>query len=184
MIRVIDERIRRKLAAIRLAFRGVVNLVNAAGSVQMVQLEGLKDENLQGIEMFQQFGVTSNPPKGTMAIILPLSGKTGTSVVIATEHGDYRLKNLESGEAALYNQWGDCVVLKKNRRMQLISSVGVDIDAPETTTSGDLKVAGNIVAQGDVSDHGNKSMAQMRTVFNTHTQAVSGGTAAAPVGGM
>ncbi|ADE10484.1 phage baseplate assembly protein V [Sideroxydans lithotrophicus] len=183
-IKVIDERISRKLASIRQAFRGVVTLVKAAGAVQLVQGEGVKGEQVQGAEMFQQFGYTSNPPEDSMFILLPLGGKTGHGIIIATEHGTYRLKNLESGETAIYNQWGDQVLLKANRRMQLVSSVGVDIDSPQTTMSGNLAVQGNIVAQGDISDHNDKSMAGMREVFNTHEQAVSGSTAAAPIGHM
>lgn len=181
---LIDERIRRKLAGIRLAFRGVVTLVKAAGSVQLVQLDGLSGEQLQDAEVFQQFGFTSNVPPGSAAIILPLGGKTAHSIIIATEHGTYRMKNLESGETAIYNQWGDHVLFKKNRRMQIVSSAAVDITTPEVTMSGNLAVSGNIVSQGDVTDHGNKKMADMRTVFNSHTQAVSGGTAAAPAGQM
>jgi phage baseplate assembly protein V len=178
MIRMIDERIRRKLAGIRQAFRGIVTLVNAAGAVQLVQGEGLKDEQLQDTEYFQHFGMTSNPPKDSMYVVLPLGGKTGHSIIIATEHGSYRMKNLASGETAIYNQWGDHVLLKANRRMELVSSVGVDITSPEVTMSG------NLVVQGDISDHGNKKMADMRAVFNAHTQAVSGGLAAAPSGQM
>jgi phage baseplate assembly protein V len=184
VIRTIDERIRRKLAGLRFAFRGVVTLVKAAGSVQLVQADGVSGEQLQDAELFQHFGFTSNVPKGSMAIILPLGGKTGHGIIIATEHGSYRLKNLESGETAIYNQWGDHVKLGKDRHMKLVSSMAVDIQSPKTTMSGDLEVTGSIVAQGDISDHGNKKMADMRTVFNDHQQAVSGAVAAAPVGKM
>lgn len=184
MIRIIDERIRRHLNGLRFAFRGIVTLVKAAGAVQLVQGEGLKGEQVQGAEMFQHFGFTSNVPADSMFILLPLGGKTGHGIIIATENGTYRLKNLESGETAIYNQWGDHVKLGKDRHMKLVSNVAVDIQSPKTTMSGDLDVQGNIVAQGDISDHGNKSMAGMRQVFNDHQQAVSGSVAAAPAGKM
>lgn len=184
MIKVIDERIRRKLVGIRLAFRGVVTLVKAAGAVQMVQLDALAGEQVQDAELFQQFGFTSNLPKGSMCVVLPIGGKTAHGIVIATEHGSYRLKNLASGETAIYNQWGDYVALKADRHMKVVSQAAVDITSPEVNMSGDLKVAGNVIAQGDISDHNNKSMAGMRQVFNGHTQAVSGAVAAAPVGQM
>jgi len=35
--------------------------------------------------------------------------------------------------------------------------------------SGDLNVVGDIVALGDISDHGNESMLGMRQVYNSHT---------------
>lgn len=169
-VKVIDERIRRRLAGMRLAFRGVVTLVKAAGAVQLIDGDGVDGEKLRGMEYFQHFGSISNPPAGSMYIVLPIGGKTAHGIVIATEHGEYRLKNLASGEKAIYNQWGDYVLLRADRRMQLVSSVAVDITTPEVNMSGNLNVVGNIVAQGNISDHGNKSMLGMRTTYNGHTQ--------------
>lgn len=114
MIKIIDERIRRKLASIRLAFRGVVTLVNAAGAVQLVQGEGLSGEKLQGMEYFQHFGFTSNPPDGTMFVTIPLGGKTVHCIIVGTEHADKRLKDLARGESALYNDIGIKIHLTKN----------------------------------------------------------------------
>ncbi|MDO9053850.1 MAG: phage baseplate assembly protein V [Gallionella sp.] len=170
MIKTIDARIRRALSGIRLTFRGVLTLVKSASAVQLVQLDGMSGEQLQDAELFQQFGFTSNPPAGTMAIILPVGGQTAHGIVIATEHGTLRLKGLASGEAAIYNQWGDHVILSKDRRMKVVSALAVDITTPTVNMSGDLNVAGSIVAQADISDHGNKSMAGMRTTYNGHTQ--------------
>jgi len=181
MIKIIDARIKRALGGIRLAFRGVLTLVKAAGAVQLVQLDGVSGERLQDAELFQQFGYTSNPPAGSMAIILPLGGKTAHGIIIATEHGSYRMANLDSGETAIYNQWGDHVLLGADRRMKVVSGVAVDITSPEVTMSGNLNVSGNIVAQGDVSDHTGKSMLGMRTAYNSHTHAdPQGGSVAAP----
>lgn len=183
-IKVVDERIHRKLAGIRQAFRGVITLVNAAGAVQLVQLDGVSGERLQDAELFQHFGYTSNAPAGSMAIVLPLGGNTAHGIIIATEHGTYRLKNLASGETAIYNQWGDHVTLKADRRMQVVSSLAVDITTPTVNMSGNLNVAGNIVAQGDITDSAAtapKTMSGMRTVFNGHTHTdPQGGSVAAP----
>lgn len=185
MIGEVDKRIRRALSGIRLAFRGVVTLVKSSGAVQLVQLDGMSGEQLQDAELFQQFGCISNPPAGTMAIVLPIGGKTAHGIVIATEHGEYRLKNLASGEMAIYNQWGDHVILSVDRRMKVVSAVAVDITTPTVNMSGNLNVAGNIVAQGDVSDHGNKSMLGMRTVYNGHTHSdPQGGSVSAPAAQM
>lgn len=184
-VKVIDARIRRHLSGIRLAFRGVITLVNAVGAVQLIQGEGLKDENLQGTEYFQHHGFTSNPPAGSMYVVLPIGGKTAHGIIIATEHGTYRLKNLASGETAIYNQWGDHVTLRADRRMQVVSNLAVDITTPTVNMSGDLNVAGNIVAQGDISDHNNKSMAGMRTTYNSHTHSdPQGGSVGTPSAGM
>lgn len=140
MIQQIDARIRRALGSIRLAFRGVLTLVKAAGAVQLVQLDGLAGEQLQDAELFQDYGFTSNPPAGTMAIVLPIGGKTAHGIVVATEHGGFRLKSLASGEVALYSKFGQVIKLRADG--------GIDIHSP-----GDIDLRGD-----NVRIHGESSL--------------------------
>lgn len=115
MIYEIDKRINRALTGIRQAFRGVLTLTASDSGVQFVQADGLAGESLQDMELFQHYGFTSNPQPGTMAVVLPIGGKTSHGIVIATEHGSYRLKSLKPGEVALYTDEGAKVVLKRGR---------------------------------------------------------------------
>lgn len=201
MIAQIDKRISRALGGIRLAFRGVLTLVKAAGAVQLVQLDGLAGEQLQDAELFQDYGYTSNPPAGTMAIVLPIGGKTAHGIIVATEHGSYRLKNLQSGEVAIYTDEGDSIVLKRGRMIEattqtftLNAGVAINLNAPTITANASTKVAMNtplvsastdVVAQGEISDHGNKSMSGMRAAYNSHTHTdPQGGSVSVPSGLM
>lgn len=111
----VDGRINAALNRIRKAFRAVLTRVNSAGQVQTVQARGLAGEQIQDNELFQHYGFTSNPLPGTMAVILPLGGKTSHGVIIATENAAYRLTGLESGEVALYTDEGAKIVLKRGR---------------------------------------------------------------------
>lgn len=111
----VDQRINTALNRIRNAFRGVITRVNSAGSAQTIQGKGLGPEPLQDIELFQHYGFTSNPLPGTMAVVLPINGKTSHGIVIATEHGRYRLKELKPGEVALYTDEGCNIVLKRGK---------------------------------------------------------------------
>ncbi|HEN3660477.1 TPA: phage baseplate assembly protein V [Yersinia enterocolitica] len=111
----VDSRISAALNRIRRAFRAVLTRVNSGGQVQTVQARGLAGERLQDNELFQHYGFTSNPLPGTMAVILPLGGNTSHGVIIATEHGAYRLAGLKSGEVALYTDEGAKIVLKRGR---------------------------------------------------------------------
>ncbi|CNL94221.1 phage baseplate assembly protein V [Yersinia frederiksenii] len=111
----VDGRINTALNRIRKAFRAVLTRVNSGGQIQTVQARALAGEQLQDNELFQHYGFTSNPLPGTMAVILPLGGATSHGIVIATEHGSYRLKGLKSGEVALYTDEGTKIVLKRGR---------------------------------------------------------------------
>lgn len=183
-IKVIDERIRRKLAGIRQAFRGVITLVSAAGAVQLVQGEGLNGEKLQGMEYFQHFGFTSNPPEGTMYVTIPLGGKTVHCIIVGTEHADHRPKGLLSGESVLYNAHSMKIHLTKDGIV--VDGGGKDINIQNTshiiataakfTIDGDLEVTGNVTAFS--ASAAPISMSGMKLTYNSHAHAdpVSGST--------
>lgn len=103
----------------RSAFRGVINLVKSEPQIQLIQVSGLADETLPDVELMQHFGVTSVPPAGTQAVIIPLGGKTTHGIVIATENGTFRVKGLKSGETAIYDASGSTIILKQGRLIEV-----------------------------------------------------------------
>ncbi|EJA0607592.1 phage baseplate assembly protein [Salmonella enterica] len=119
MMQIISQRINQALARIRQAFRIRLGATDSTAAVQRIQAQGIGNENLQGVELFQHYGFTSHPQPGTMGIVLPLGGVSSHGIVIATEHGAYRLKSLKPGEVALYTDEGAKIVL---RRGQLIEA--------------------------------------------------------------
>ncbi|MCL1618328.1 phage baseplate assembly protein V [Ralstonia pseudosolanacearum] len=174
--------VERGLNRIRHAFRGVVTRVNNAPDLQLVQGTGMAGENLQDNELWQHFGFSSNPPPGTQFVILPIGGKTTQGVMIATENGQYRFKPLKTGEAVVFNAFGDYVVLRDSRVTEINcdtllvkAATKVRFETPAVETPGTLHADGNITgganmtAAGDVGDQGGtKTMAGMREAHNTH----------------
>ncbi len=157
-IRDIDNRISRMLAGVRQVFRGVIGGVDSSGPVQLVQGVGLAGETLSDLEYFQHYGYTSNPPGGAMKVIAPIGGKTSHGIVIATEHGTYRLQGLESGEVALYTDEGDSVVMRRGRvidvttqTLNIKASTAVNIDTPIVNVKHQLTVQEQITGQGGLS---------------------------------
>lgn len=156
MIEQIDRRIRRAVGSIRLAFRGVITLVRAAGAVQLVQADGLAGEGLKDNELFQHYGYTSHPPAGTMAIVLPIGGKTAHGIIIATEHGTYRIKGLAPGETAIYDDQGQKVHITRagivvdgaGKPVTVHNTPHVDFDTPQVNMTGALNVIGKITGTG------------------------------------
>lgn len=182
MIREIQRHIQRALNSIRFAFRGNLSRCDSAQPIQLAQMAGMADELLQAVELLQHYGFSSNPLPGSDCVVVPLGGATGHSIIIATEHGTYRIKNLKPGEVALYTDEGDSIILKRGRVMELNTQT-LDINAATVVNMNtpNLNLSGNLVAQGDVSDHGNKSMLGMRQVYNGHTHTdPQGGNVAAP----
>lgn len=119
MIREIDKRINRAMGRIRQAFRGVINTVNTAPGVSLLQVSGMAGETAQDNELFQDYGFSSVPPAGTECVVLPIGGKTSQGIIIATEHAAYRIKALQGGEVAIYTAEGDSIVLKNGHLIEV-----------------------------------------------------------------
>ncbi|HEB2006324.1 TPA: phage baseplate assembly protein V [Yersinia enterocolitica] len=169
----VDGRINTALNRIRKAFRAVLTRVNSGGQIQTVQARALAGEQLQDNELFQHYGFTSNPLPGTMAVILPLGGATSHGIVIATEHGAYRLKGLKSGEVALYTDEGAKIVLKRGRIIDVecdtyrVKCKNYEVDAEEEAYFNTPMVTASQQVTAEAKITGNGGM------------AIKGGTGAA-----
>lgn len=173
----IDSRINTALNRIRKVFRGVLVRVNSTGGVQTVQAKGLAGESLQDAELFQHYGFTSNPLKGTMAVVVPVNGKTSHSIIIATEHATYRLKELKSGEVALYTDEGSSIILKRGRIIEVncdeyivnaknkyqVNTVNYGVAATDNAIFDTPLLKGT----NEVSD-ANSTMNKMREIYDEH----------------
>lgn len=157
----IQQKAQGAVDEIRQAFRGVLHLVKSADNIQKVQASGLADETLQDVELMQQFGFTSVPPANTQAVILPIGGKTTHGIVIATENGSFRVKNLQGGEVAVYDESGSSIVLKKGRLIEIDCDVlkikaatKVDISSPLVETDQVFTAQGQINGNGGMAVQG------------------------------
>ncbi|XLM20968.1 phage baseplate assembly protein V, partial [Chromobacterium piscinae] len=158
----VDQRIRRAFSNVRQGFRAALTHVDSGGGVQAAQADALAGERLQDAELFQHYGYTSNPPPGSMAMVLPLGGRSSHSVVIATEHGSYRLQSLQPGEVALYSDEGSKIVLKRGRIIAVecdtfqLSCKNWQVNASEQAsfTTPTLKTSAQFIAQGQINGNG------------------------------
>lgn len=195
---MIDARIARFMRALRLPFRARLSALNGDPALQMVQGKGLAGEQLQAVEVLQQFGFSSGIPADSQLIVLPLAGRSSASVVIATEHGAYRLK-VGPGEARMYSQEGAYVHIKSGRiveidcdnlninvkeQAKISAGNGVIIDTPQTTITGNLtatgekgdtvemtanvKIDGNIAQQGKIESTGDHTAGGISLTEHTH----------------
>lgn len=161
--------------------RGTVAAVSAGSKMQGLQMRLLADEVKDGLEHFEPYGFTSHPRAGAEAVALFLDGDRSHGVVVCVADRRYRLAGLQGGEMAIHDDLGQKVHL--TRTGIVIDGAGlpvtvqntpqVALTTPLVTMSGDLQVTGNIVANGDISDHGSKTMSGMRTTYNSHHHGAS-----------
>lgn len=172
MIEQIRREIGRAMAGVRSALRAVQTGLVLGTRIQRASGEGLADETLSDMELFQQFGFTSATPDGAQLIVLPIGGRTSAAVVIASEHGTFRFKLNAKGEAALYNQWGDVVHLRQDRKIHVKAAVEVILEAPLASFTGDVHVAGTLTSDTEVVAAG------VHLTTHTHPDPQGGSTGA------
>ena len=102
-----------------LVSRCSLNLINDSTQTQTAQAEFFHEEVHDDTEVWQQFGFTSVPPKGSEGIALFLNGERQNPFIIRTEHKESRIKNLEEGESAIYSSCGDYIHFKLENRAEM-----------------------------------------------------------------
>lgn len=166
---------------IRQAFRGTLNLMNSKDDIQKTQVSGLSGEIISDLEFMQQFGFTSVPPANTQAVIIPIGGATSHGVVIATENGEFRIKNLKGGEVAVYNQSGASIVLKQGKIIEVDceefnvkANTKVSFLTPEIKASGSINADGDMNTKGAVKAKGDVSAGDKSLTNHTHREQGDG----------
>lgn len=175
---LIERTARRVLMALA---RGLITTVNDAGGVQFMQVKLNALETGDNRQRMAEFGLTSNPPINSDAIVLFLGGDRSNGVVVATGHQPSRPKNLAPGETMLYSQDGKYVYLTasggivveaKNQAVTVNDATLVTINAATKVrmVTPRFECTGDIV---DNCDTTGRSMAAERTIFDGHNHNVT-----------
>lgn len=149
--------------------RGVVTIANGNSKLRTLQIRLTAGETKDAIEHFEPYGFTSEVKSGSEPLAAFFDGDRSHGVVLVVADRRYRIRGMQSGEVALYDDIGQKVYL--TRSGIVIDGAGLQMqfkNVPQVSMDGNLIVNGNIVAGGDISDHGSKSMSAMRGVFNSH----------------
>lgn len=98
---------------IRMMFaRCIVSLINDSTNMQIVQIKVGKNEVQDDIERVQDYGFTSVPRPGSEALMGFLNGNRDHGIAIKIDDSRVRIKDLESGEVAVYNYTGVKILMK------------------------------------------------------------------------
>ncbi|MBN8486366.1 MAG: phage baseplate assembly protein V [Burkholderiales bacterium] len=134
--------------------RAVLRMVDDQPGIQSVQVEALAGELRDQVERFQEYGFTSVPLPGAEAAAIAVGGSRDHLVVVAVDDRRYRPTGLLPGEVAIYTNEGVLIRLKQGGQVLVQAATKVRIECPLVELTGDLHVAGQVVAQGDVFGQG------------------------------
>lgn len=180
--------------------RGVIKMVNDKAKIQRIQASLLAGELKDGLEHYQEYGFSTNPPAGIEALVVFCGGSRNNGVVVATGDRMFRIKELQPGEVAIYTDEGDTIKLGRKRKIQ-VTTLHLEVNAAEDVTYNTKKFAVNATekaefttpllstsadfnAGGDVKDS-KSTMQAMRDIYNPHIHdGDSGGKTSAPSAAM
>ena len=145
--------IERIYRAALLAFgRGRVTVVDDTGPVQKLQVKLGPLEIIDGMPAPHDYGFTSNPPVGSDVLVNFVGANRTNGVVVAIGSQSYRMKNLESGEVAIYDKLGQSVHLTAAGIVIMSAGLPITING-DIQLNGSLNATGDIVADGISLDH-------------------------------
>lgn len=122
------ERIVRRLTAptIRrtrlMVSRAIINLIDDAGGVQLVQVDGLEDHTGDDAEHLQPFGLSAHPPKDSEAVALAVGGNQDHLIILGASDRASRPTGLAEGETKVYDKTGSKIHLKSDGDMAMVPS--------------------------------------------------------------
>ncbi|TCK39642.1 phage baseplate assembly protein V [Paraburkholderia sp. BL8N3] len=161
--------------------RARITVTNDSGNVQFVQVQVNDLETIDNLPRLAEFGFASVAPNGSDVVMVSLGGGRNNAVVIATGHQASRPKGLKPGEQMIYSQDGKSVYLTASGGI-IIDAKGQDVtvnNAGTATINAETKVVVNapvLECTGDIIDNTGtnaRTMAQMRSIFNSHTHDVT-----------
>jgi len=164
-----------------------IGFIDDSGVMQRLQVRLNALQTIDGVPYMSHFGFSGRAPVGSDALVAFVGGDRGNGVVLGTNHPDSRPRNLNQGEAAVYNEVGIRIYLSNGGLVIEAAGLPVSLNnAPTVTVNASTKVAlntpeldvsGKITAGGDITDNastGGKSMANMRATYDDHDHQIEG----------
>jgi len=152
--------------------RAVLRGIDTASKCQMLEISMPGNEGKSDIEHLEPYGFTSAALSGAEAVAAYFDGDRSHGVVLVVADRRFRLKGLEGGEVAIYDDQGKSITLK--RKGIVVDGGGqiiTFINAPKARFEMDIESTGNIT---DNCNSGGIAMAQMRVTYNGHKHKENG----------
>lgn len=158
---------------------GRITTGNDSGLVQMHQVKLTGNDVRDNTARVVEYGFTSMPKPGCQALLIFVAGDRSNGVIVGTNDETARLKNLEPGEVAIYDDQGQTIWIKRG---------GIEIDGAgkpiliHNTPTITMKADTSITLDTPLVHHtGNSTVDQLLTTQNF--TMLAGGAATWGVGG-
>lgn len=164
---------------------GRITRVDDSGDLQLVQVtegatgSGYADRVTDQVQRVSEFGFASVPPLDSEVLVLNKGGDRSKPLAIATSHKPSRPKNMQPGDAGIYDVRGakvtltenglliDCAGLPATLQNTTTVTIGatdkITLDAPSVECTGNFKADQLLTGDGTPVELG-----ALRDAFNAH----------------
>ena len=104
--------------------RYLIRKVDDEGDIQLIDADGLADEQHTKIMRVYPYGFSSNSPEESHMLALGLGGRRDLLVALGGEHPKYRPRKLPTGNAVLYDDKGNVVWSKGKDGLSVNAKTG------------------------------------------------------------
>lgn len=185
MIRLLES-LRRSLRL--LVGKCVIEAASKSSDGVNVDFVVLGNERHSGVRLMQHYGFASVPKSGAHGVALFVGGARDDCVLVASQGEAGGIPALDSGEVALFSEYGQKVVLDKNGNVDVFPASGKDI-----LFNGRVIAKNGLVSEGDVLAVGEVAARVIKAGetytdataihLSTHSHPVSGSATTGPVPG-
>ena len=127
-VRMLGHRVQHIISSCRTS-----TAVNDSGVIRFVQAILGPNQVKDNIPFMQQYGFASNPPPNADAVLLAINGDRSVAVMVGSNHQSYGIKNLGNGAVALYDMFGNTVILSSTG-IAITSAISLSITAAQNLT--------------------------------------------------
>lgn len=138
-------------------------------------LDLMADEQREDIELMQPYGFAYRAKKGAEAFTAWLNGEREHGVTIMVADRRYRMKRLEEGEVAIYDDLQQCIYLTR-KGILVKSDMPMIVDTPETVFKGNVRLEKGLSATGDIETAGDCIAAGISQINHTHNESIGSET--------
>lgn len=129
--------------------RGALVRTSYIDNARFLQIQMPGEKPLADIRHIEPFGFTSHAPDGADVITISLGGDGSQTFVFQVAGEQWKIK-IDNGESMMYNKFGDCVHLTKDRKAIVKAALEVVLDTPKVKCLQDFEVLGESVLHGHV----------------------------------
>ncbi len=153
--------------------RCVLAATNDSEGIQKIKMSVLAGEVMENIERMQNYGMTSHVPDGGEGLVVFPFGNREHGICVAMDNRNFRIKNLEKGEVAIYTDEGDQIILKRGNNIEVICGNKVTINAENELAVNTKKITENATTEITRTTQADKTTAATHEVTASATSTIT-----------